>query len=102
MKKRFFDVEYHALFYKDNDKYNYIDELFYNSSCNTLQGAIDRVYYQYENNKNLFDFAEIEIQVTEYEKEIFDNGEVNFSPLDTVSSQVLFTFRNGNFEGYNY
>ena len=102
MEKRYFDVEYHALFYKDDDKNNYIDELFYDSSCSTLQEAVDRVYYQYENNKDLFDFAEVEIQVTEYEKETLNNGETRLSALDTVSNQVLFTFRNGDFEGFNY
>ena len=97
MERNFYDTEYHALFYKDGVD-GYVDELFYNDSCETIDKAVERVYDNYAENKDKFDYAEVEVQVTEYEKD--EDGD--YTPLDTVSNQVLFTFRDGKLTGFNY
>lgn len=97
MERNFYNTEYHALFYKDGVE-GYIDELFYGSSCETIDEAIERVYETYAENKDKFDYAEVEVQVTEYEQD--EDGDGLFA-LETVSNQVLFTFREGKLTGFN-
>lgn len=90
MKTQIFDTEYHALFYdKDNEL---IDDLMYNDSCCDIADAVRRVYDTYKEDASQFDHAEVEVQVTEYEKE----KEVLYA-LDTVTSQTLLTFKDGKF-----
>lgn len=97
MERNYYDTEYHALFRDEDDEL--VDELTYHDSCSTVDEAVGRIYENYEDNefRSKFSYAEVEIQVTEYEKD--KNG--NYIPLDTVSNQVLFTFKDGELTGFN-
>ena len=92
MKKQVFNTEYNALFFDENDVL--IESLLYNNTCCNIEDAISRVYETYEEKSNEFSYAEVEIQVTEYEEE----NEVLYA-LDTVTCQTLLTFKNGKFTG---